>query len=342
MASPSPRASASERPIDRVRAALAMGRADRPPAAKWGHTFREEWSPQELGTATVERQRRFGWDFVKLQPRATCFAEAFGGRYRPSSRDDEGPQLVRPAVRSAQDWPSLPDVDGSAPALADQVEALRLVVEQVGPGVPVLQTLFSPLTVAGYLAGEEKMQAARDLVRLSDVMVPVLDRIARTLVDFGRRSVEAGAAGVFYAISWYASADALSFEEYEELALPSDLSVLQSAAAQGWFNVLHLCGPRLHFELTTRLPAQAVSWSVHEPGNPSLAEGRDRSGRAAMGGLDHARTLVHGSSADVRGQVQAALEETSSAGVLIAPGCSVPPTAPEANLAAMMDWTQRD
>ena len=76
---------------ERVRAALAMepldGR-DRPPAAWWAHTYVEEWSPASLARVTLERQRRFGWDFVKVQPRATCFAEAFGSTYRPSGRPD--------------------------------------------------------------------------------------------------------------------------------------------------------------------------------------------------------------------------------------------------------------
>ena len=83
---------------ERVRAALAGEPVDRPPAAWWGHTYRDEWSPASLARVTVERQRRFGWDFVKLQPRATCFAEAFGSAYRPSGRPDTAPVLERAGV----------------------------------------------------------------------------------------------------------------------------------------------------------------------------------------------------------------------------------------------------
>jgi uroporphyrinogen decarboxylase len=245
--------------------------------------------------------------------------------------------LVRPAVRSDEDWPSLPEVDAQVPALAEQVDALRLVVEEAGPTVPVLQTVFSPLTVAGYLVGEERMKAVSDLRRLEEVMVPALDRIAQTLGDFVRRSIEAGAAGIFYAISGYASADVLALEEYQRLALPSDVTVLRSIAPRGWFNVLHLCGPRIHFELARELPADAVSWSIHEPGNPTLAQGRDASGRAAMGGLDQSRTLTEGSVAAVEREARAAIGDTNGEGLLLAPGCSVPPTAPDANLAAMME-----
>ena len=63
----------------RVQAAIAGRKADRPPVGAWGHTYKAEWSPRDLADITVERARKYGWDFVKFQPRATCFAEAFGG-----------------------------------------------------------------------------------------------------------------------------------------------------------------------------------------------------------------------------------------------------------------------
>jgi len=78
--------------------------ADRPPVGAWGHTYREEWSPDDLAAITVERARRFGWDFVKFQPRASSFAEAFGSVYHPSGHRLRGPILIRPAVPDLDSW----------------------------------------------------------------------------------------------------------------------------------------------------------------------------------------------------------------------------------------------
>jgi uroporphyrinogen decarboxylase len=321
-------------PQARVRAVLSLERPDRPPAGWWGHTFSEEWSPRDLAAATVARQRGNGWDFVKLQPRASCFAEAFGSEYLPSDRASEGPVLVRPAVTSSQDWSRVPAVDAGVPALADQVEALRLVVDALGPSVPVIQTVFSPLTVAGYLIGEDRPRMAEELRAGSGQVQAALARIAGALAHLAARSVAAGAAGIFYAISRFGSADLLTLKEYEDLALPHDVRVLGAVPEGGWFNVLHLCGPRQHFELASMLDAHAVSWSVHEPGNPSLAEGRARSGRAVMGGID-LDTLVRGTPQDVLEQGRGAVSSTDGTGFLLAPGCSVPPEAPEENLRAV-------
>jgi uroporphyrinogen decarboxylase len=322
-------------PQARVRAALALDRTDRPPAAWWGHTFVEEWAPEALAAITVARRRAYGWDYVKLQPRACCFAQAFGSEYRPSGDSLTKPVLVAPAVTSSEDWLGLPEVDAGVPPLADQVEALRLVVDGLGPSVPVIQTVFSPLTVAGYLVGEDPSRAVAALRERSDRVSDALQRIADALIDFAGRSVAAGASGVFYAISGYASADLLSLDEYRRLALPHDRRVLGSVPNEAWFNVLHLCGARLHFEIASELRARAVSWSIHEPGNPSLVEGLERSGRAVMGGLDQTRTLLHGTPEDVAEQARGAVAATGGAGLLLAPGCSVPPEAPEGNLRAV-------
>src|SRR6202521_517199 len=87
---------------ERVEAALAMSVADRPPVGAWGHTYREEWSPQDLAGVTIERARQFEWDFVKFQPRATCFAEAFGSVYKPAGHRLKGPVLISNAVHDLQ------------------------------------------------------------------------------------------------------------------------------------------------------------------------------------------------------------------------------------------------
>jgi uroporphyrinogen decarboxylase len=320
----------------RVEAALRGGKVDRPPAAAWGHTYREEWSPEALARVTAERQARYGWDFIKLQPRASCFAEAFGAEYRGANHSLRAPLEVSHPIHTHRDWRALPATTAAAPSLADQVEALRLTVAAVGPEVPVLQTVFSPITVAGYLVGKDKRRAMRDLRRDPDEVLPALERIAETLIDFSRRSIEAGAAGVFYAISGYASAGMTSAEEYERWLFPLDLRILEALPGAAWFNVLHLCRGRLHFDIARRLPVQAVSWSIHDPGNPSLAEGRELSGKAVMGGLGQRTTLYRGTQAEVTQEAREALADTGGRRLLLAPGCSVPPAARAENLAAMM------
>src|SRR5438094_2918681 len=318
----------------RVEAALAMGVADRPPIGAWGHTYREEWSASDLAAVTVERARRFGWDFVKFQPRASTFAEAFGSVYHPSGHRMRAPIMIQPAVPNLGSWTS---VSLSRPEVFDeQVESLGMVVRELGPDVPVIQTVFSPITVGGYLVGKSQSRVVRELRKHPEVVGPALEKIAGGLVDFSRRSVEAGAAGIFYAISGYAGRNVMPEDVYRDLVLPDDQAVLRALPAGAWFNVVHLCGSNLNFGLARDLPSHAVSWSIHNQGNPSLAEGREIAGRAVMGGLSQRSTLVYGPAAKIKAEAERAMRETGGRGVLLAPGCSVPPRVRDANLEAVM------
>ena len=318
----------------RVEAALALGLGDRPPVGAWGHTYREEWSVDDLAAITIERARKFGWDFVKFQPRASTFGEAFGSVFRPSGHRLRAPVLVSLGAPDADSWPAVSLANKKA--LDDQVESIGIVARELGPSVPVIQTVFSPLTVAAYLVGRSKSRLLRDLRRSGEVMRPALERIADGLIDFSRSSVEAGAAGIFYAISGYASKDFLPEPAYREMVLPLDMYVLGRLPKESWFNVVHLCGSHVHFDLSREMPVGAVSWSVHNQGNPSLAEGRQISGKAVMGGLGQRTTLIYGPPASVESEARRAIGETGGRGLILAPGCSVPPRARDANLAAMV------
>ena len=220
-------------------------------------------------------------------------------------------------------------------ALDDQVASIGMAARELGSDVPVIQTVFSPITVAGYLVCKSQSRVVRELRQHPEVVGPALDRIAEALVDFSRRSIENGAAGIFYAISGYAGRGVMSVDSYRDLVLPYDQSVLNALPTAAWFNVLHLCGSNLNFDLARDLPSQAVSWSVHNQGNPSLVEGRDIAKRAVMGGLSQRATLVYGPPAKVKAEARRAVEETDGRGLLLAPGCSVPPRVRDANLEAI-------
>jgi uroporphyrinogen decarboxylase len=318
----------------RVQAALRLDVADRPPAAAWGHTYREEWSPESLARVTIERARTLGWDFVKFQPRASCFAEAFGASYQASGHPFKGPLLDEAPVATVEDWGRVELVNPKA--LDDQVESIGIVARELGPSVPVIQTVFSPITVAGYLVGKNKARARRDLRQHPDLVVPALKKIAGVLEDFSIRSVEAGAAGVFYAVSGYASAESMPEDLYWQLLLPFDRQILSALPEEAWFNVLHLCGSRIYTQIAGELPVEVLSYSVHNRGNPPLSEARDLTQRAVMGGLDQRRTLMRGSASEIADEAKEAVAQTGGRGLLLAPGCSVPPMARKANLAAMM------
>ena len=96
---------------DRLLAALAGGMADRPPVALWRHFPEQDQTAGGLAAATVQWQRDFPGDVVKLMPPGdyptidwglrSVYDGAPGGTRRP---------LDHPVTKAA-DWERLPGLD---------------------------------------------------------------------------------------------------------------------------------------------------------------------------------------------------------------------------------------
>src|SRR5439155_26842820 len=128
--------------------------------------------PPDPAPTAPRGDRRHRLDFVKLQPPATSYAEAYRSEYQPSGTDDEHPTLIRAGVETVEDWAKLSEVDATHPAFADQVKALRLTVAELGDKTPVIQTVFSPLTVAGHLIGKDPEGVVKILLEDADLVGP--------------------------------------------------------------------------------------------------------------------------------------------------------------------------
>ena len=82
---------------ERVRAAIAGREVDHVPVSMWGHDFLREWSSEDLAAQTAESYRANDWDFIKLNPRSTYFAEAWGNQYQRSA-EQASPALTTKVI----------------------------------------------------------------------------------------------------------------------------------------------------------------------------------------------------------------------------------------------------
>lgn len=321
--------------VERVRSALAGAAVDRVPISFWWHNFARENSVEELVAETVEQFRRYDWDLIKVQSRATVFAEGWGVRYRASSDAATPPIVTDWPIKSTADLAAIRPLDPCTGPLGDQLNALQKLRAIVGPQVPILQTVFAPAMVLSYMIGEpgHREQRLLELLRKHPFQVHSALRVIReTLSGYAAQAIASGADGIFLAIK-AASATQMTRAEYAEFGLPYDRAVL-SAAQAGWLNMLHLCGSELYFEIVDDLGASLVNWAL-ERGNPGLKKGRDRSHRAVIGGVSAKPRIRQLSPEQVTAEVAAALEETGGKQVMIGPGCSISPDTPEANLRAV-------
>lgn len=271
---------------ERIKVVLAGGRPDRLPVSTWGHDFLREGTAEDLAAQTIERQRKFDYDFVKLNPRWTMFAEPWGNRYQPPT-EQKFPRLVHKVVASADDLRSIPVASPQHPVFKEHVRALALVVDAIGDSVDILVTVFSPLAVAGLLAGgvgEPLVTYAREK---PEDLKHALEHISETLAQHVEDLIGTGASGIFYAHTQWTSLDVCDDAFFEAFGRPYDRPVLAAATAP--FNMLHVCGNNTALERYFDYPVQVINWDNFGPGNMSLREAAARTEQIVAGGIPHRR-----------------------------------------------------
>lgn len=329
----------------RVEAALQGEPVDRVPVAAWRHFIPEEREPGALAQISLAHFHGFDWDWLKVNPRATYYAEAWGNRYDYTQYDSVLPKLIDGPLHSPADLAKIEPVNPTAGVFAEQIELVRLIKAGIGDA-HFLQTLFSPLSVLAFLVArpprhtvEAAVQAQYDGLRHYIRENPqgvhaALQQITTTLAAYAVALVEAGASGLFFAIVKLARQGILTPEEYAEFGKPYDLQVLQ--AVQGApFNLLHICGQAVYLDAVADYPVHAINWATIGQLNPTLGEVNGHSRHALVGGVDELSTLLHGTPEAVIREAKTAIQATHGRHFLLTPGCGVSVDTPAANLHAL-------
>ncbi len=322
---------------ERVDAALQGERVDRVPASMWGHDFEREWDAQLLAEAMVENFTRYDWDYVKVNPRACYHVEGWGVQVRPSGEKFKAPIFGDTPIKNSSDWKRIRPLEPDQGALGEQLRALQMINHAIGHDAYFVQTIFCPLGVAKYLAGNSIEPVLQTIREDRAAMHAALRVITETFVTYAIASLDQGASGIFYATNGWASEGMLTADQYREFGEQYDLELLDAIKSRSKFNILHNCGTHIYFDFLAEYPVQALSWAATLEGNPDLREGKLRSGKAVMGGISEKTTLKSGTPYEVREEVAQALELTSGRHFLLAPGCSIPPETPAENLQAIRD-----
>jgi uroporphyrinogen decarboxylase len=330
---------------DRVQAALQGKGVDRPPVAAWKHFLPEEKSAKNFIDASVAFARDYDWDWLKINPRATYYAETFGNVYDYDTYTGVMPKLKARSINSPEDLSRLEAEKASHPILSQQVKAIASIRKSLRD-MPIIQTVFSPLSVLQFLtvglgspngthdAGSDYSVLQLLLRDHPRQVKDALSAITETLRGYTAAAIDAGADGVFFAIVRLAREGALTHEQYLEFEKPYDLDVLQGAK-RGIFNVLHTCGAKVYFDAAEDYPVHAVNWAAHAKGNPSLAEAQARLNKAVMGGVEEATEFSRADPTSIQAQATAAIRAAGKGKFLLAPGCAVDPDVPASHLRSL-------
>jgi len=314
-----------------IDAVVRNDQVDRVPVSLWRHFYECEETAEGLAGAMLAWQAKYDWDWMKINPRASYHVEGWGVKLRFSGQPLIKPEVVDVPIKGPADWGKLRPLSTDAGPLDEQLEVADRLCEALGGKVYMLETVFSPLSIAGDLVanGGQLLEA---IGRDPQAVHGALEVITETFVGFVRAILKAGADGIFFATTEWASHDTMTEEQYLEFGRPYDLRVLE-AAQEGAFNVLHVCkNNNLLFALAD-YPVHAINWAVGSPGNPSLHEVQERTGKAVIGGLMN-ETLRDKDPAHIKAEARAAEVQTGSRRWILGPACSIAVDTPEENVRA--------
>ncbi len=313
---------------ERLRACLNHETPDRPPVALWRHFPVDDQSPETLAASTLNWQRIYNFDLVKVTPASSFSVKDWGVEDTWEGNTEGTRRYVRRVINNPEDWEKLTELDPSAPHLAAQLECLQIIKKGIDPETPFIQTIFNPLSQAKHLAGNDTLIAH---IRLyPETVLKGLEIIARSTQRFVEAAIATGIDGIFYAVQ-HAQASLLTIDEYQTFGLPFDQRVIEPAKGS-WLNLLHLHGRDVYFSLLSRLPFPIINWHDRETA-PDLDEAMKIFPGVVCGGLKQ-DTLVYGTPEDIRKEAKSAINSTGGRRMILSTGCVVPVIAPHGNLIA--------
>lgn len=312
-----------------IEACLAGAALERVPTALWRHFPVDDQDPERLASAILAFQKTFDYDLVKVTPASSFCIKDWGVEDEWRGEAEGTRTYTRPVVLQPEDWLRLPVLDPGKGFLADQLKCLQILVKELGPGTPLVQTIFNPLSQAKNLVGKGRL-----LVHLR-LYPDALHAGLKTITESTRRFIEALSkleiAGVFFAVQ-HAQHSLLSESEYAVFGQLYDLQVLK-LCQDFWFNMLHIHGSNIMFDRFVDYPIQAINWHDQET-SPTLAQARQSYPGVLCGGLQRNHTMVLGTPAQIRLEAQEAIRQTGGIKFILGTGCVVPITAPYGNLLA--------
>jgi uroporphyrinogen decarboxylase len=321
---------------ERLEACLDGQTTDRVPVALWRHFPVDDQNQERLAKAVVSFQNLYDFDFVKVTPESTYSVKDWGLEDEWRGNAEGTRTYTHRPIESPDDWLRLKPLDPSRGLLSGQLESLRMILNSLGADVPVIETIFGPLTQARKLVGEDALLV--HMRRYPEALHTGLKTITESTIRFIEALNKTGISGIFYALQ-YAQYGLISETEFQEFGRNYHLKVLEPAR-EFWFNVLHLHGTDVMFDQVTDFPVQVINWHDQET-TPSLSQALERFEGVVCGGLKQWQTMVLASPDDIYREAGEAIQATGGERFILGTGCVTPITAPHGNIVAARQFVER-
>lgn len=314
---------------ERITATIAREKVDRPAISLWRHFPVDDQDPNNLAQSVIDLQRTYDFDLVKITPASSFCIKDWGARDEWRGAVEGTREYSHRVIQHPNDWEKLTPLDPGKGFLSAQQDCMRMIVSTLGAEVPVIQTVFSPLSQAKNLVGKDNL--AVHVRKYPEQLKVGLKTIAESIQRFLEAIPGTGVDGIFYAIQ-HAQYGLYSEQEYDEFGTIFDNYALEPIE-QFKINMLHLHGKEVMFDRFLDYPFGIINWHDRESA-PSLAEAQQKYSGALCGGLRRQETMVLGTPEEVKAEAQDAIHHTGGRGLILGTGCVMPTIVPRSNIFA--------
>lgn len=299
---------------ERVLSAVKGESVDRIPFSLWYH-FR--WLEFPSGEPLAEEELRFykmyDPDFLKVMHDIPY----------------ELPEGVS-VIENPEDWYKLDILSEDTKNFSAQRKALDIIIRNLPDDGFVIDTIFSTFAYAEKLTGKKTLKHLRDNPKALHYGLEV---IARSLANFIASCKDIGLSGIYMALQG-ANRDIMDPDTYRQHFMPYDMIIWESARNFD-FNILHLHGYQLMFDVVKVFNPEVITWS-NRLTPPSLELARSLYDGCIATGLNE-EAIINYSPEDVRKEVLKTIIEAGAKKLIVAPGCAVPTETPKENLLAIRE-----
>jgi uroporphyrinogen decarboxylase len=321
--------------------------------AAWQHLVGHEYGADEFADAYIDFVNQWDWDWVKINPRAIYYSEAWGSKY--DENDYAGyviPRKLQDAVTSVDDLAEIVELDPKTNEVFGQQYASAAKIRAAFTDRAVLQSIFNPLSVLLQLAdvplypGDEYATPSltRDelVFEHAEEAKKALTNIANTLAAYAAALVTpveqggAGLDGIFFALTGTVSEGYFTKEQYAEFGEPYDRIVLNAIkqANPDAEVLLHTCRAFSNPDWFDDYGVEIVQWDQYLDGNPQI----DTPLKVVpVGGPSFTDFAQDGDDQIVKSDIDKVIKLREGKPFLLAPSCTVPTPASDQSLKALAD-----
>ncbi|MCA9562341.1 MAG: uroporphyrinogen decarboxylase [Myxococcales bacterium] len=213
-------------------------------------------TPELAAEVTLQPLRRYDLDAGIIFSDILVVTEAMGVPFEIVK--GTGPVMER-TIRSADDVDTLREVDAEE-QLPELLQAIRLVVGELGGRVPLLGFAGAPFTLACYLVeggpSKDFARMRRLMHEAPDLAKRLINKIADAVANVLRAQVLAGASAVQLFDTWAA---VLSPAAYREFTGPANNRILASLEDLGVPRIMFVGNTGAHFDSLRDAPAEMIS-----------------------------------------------------------------------------------